>query len=86
MRHTEFLHELRETNNSLLTTKQNETMKRFTILAFTIFPLTLVAALFSMDTKYEPIVGSPYDWYTIVGIMVVAVIIMYWYFKRKEWL
>lgn len=86
MRHTEFLHELRETNNSLLTTKQNETMKRFTILAFTTFPLTLIAALFSMDTKYAPIVGLPYDWYIIVGAMVLAVCIMFWYFKRKEWL
>ncbi|HUO56096.1 MAG TPA: CorA family divalent cation transporter, partial [Candidatus Paceibacterota bacterium] len=34
MRETEALHELRETNNSLLTTRQNETMKNLTILAF----------------------------------------------------
>ncbi|MDR3572142.1 MAG: CorA family divalent cation transporter [Candidatus Pacebacteria bacterium] len=86
MRHTEFLHELRETNNSLLTTKQNETMKRFTILAFTTFPLTLFAALFSMDTKYQPIIGLPYDWWIIVGGMVAAVFVMFWYFKRQEWL
>lgn len=86
MRHTEFLHELRETNNSLLTTKQNETMKRFTILAFTTFPLTLIAALFSMDTVHEPIVGLPYDWWIIVGAMVAAVFVMFWYFKRQEWL
>jgi len=86
MRHTEFLHELRETNNSLLTTKQNETMKRFTILAFTTLPLTLFAALFSLDTRSTPIVGLPYDWYIIVGFMAVVVLIMFWYFKRKEWL
>lgn len=85
MRHTEFLHELRETNNSLLTTKQNETMKRFTILAFTTLPLTLIAALFSMDTRYEPIVGLPFDWWIIVGIMIVVVLTMYWYFKSREW-
>ncbi|HEV3245507.1 MAG TPA: CorA family divalent cation transporter [Candidatus Paceibacterota bacterium] len=86
MRYTEFLHELRETNNSLLTTKQNETMKRFTILAFTIFPLELVAAIFSMRTTSDPIVGLPYDWWIIVGGMSIAVFIMYWYYKRQEWL
>jgi len=86
MRHTEFLHELRETNNSLLTTKQNETMKRFTVLAFTIFPLTLVAALFSMDTKSTPIVGLPGDWWIIVGAMAIVTVCMFIYFKRKEWL
>ncbi|HTR18995.1 MAG TPA: CorA family divalent cation transporter [Candidatus Paceibacterota bacterium] len=86
MRHTEFLHELRETNNSLLSTKQNETMKRFTILAFTTFPLTLIAAIFSMDTKSTPIVGLSYDWWIIVGGMIIASICMFAYFKRKEWL
>jgi magnesium transporter len=86
MRHTEFLHELRETNNSLLTTKQNETMKRFTILAFTTLPLTLIAALFSMDTKSVPIVGLPFDWWIIVGGMIATVFIMFWYFKHKKWL
>ena len=37
MRETESLHELRETNNSLLTTKQNETMKVFTVMALLLF-------------------------------------------------
>ncbi|HUO50733.1 MAG TPA: CorA family divalent cation transporter [Candidatus Paceibacterota bacterium] len=86
MRHTEFLHELRETNNSLLTTKQNETMKRFTILAFTTFPLTLFAALFAMDTKDTPLVGLPYDWWIVVAGMAVLASVMFWYFKRQEWL
>ncbi len=86
MRHTEFLHELRETNNSLLTTKQNETMKRFTILAFATFPLTLIATLFSMDTKYTPVVGIFGDWWLIVGAMVIATLSMFFYFKAKKWL
>ncbi len=86
MRHTEFLHELRETNNSLLTTKQNETMKRFTILAFTTFPLTLLAAIFSMDAVHVPIVGSPYDFWIIIGMMIALTITMFSYFKRQNWL
>jgi magnesium transporter len=86
MRHTEFLHELRETNNSLLTTKQNETMKRFTILAFTTLPLTLIAAIFSMDTHDDPIVGLPYDWWIVIGIMITVTLCMFAFFKRRNWL
>ena len=42
----EFLSELRETNNSLLSTKQNEIMKTLTILAFIALPATTVRSLF----------------------------------------
>ena len=86
MRETESLHELRESNNSLLSTKQNETMKVFTILAFTTFPLTLIAAIFSMDTKHNPIIGLPNDFWIIVGGMAVMTACMFAYFKHKNWL
>ena len=86
MRATESLHELRETNNSLLTTKQNETMKIFTILAFVTFPLSLIASIFSMDTIHNPIVGEPHDFWIVMGIMGIAAILMFWYFNYKKWL
>jgi len=86
MRQTESLHELRETNNALLTTKQNETMKTFTIMAFLTFPLSLIASIFSTDAQHEPIVGSPYDFWIIIGLMLGVAFLMYLYFKRKHWL
>jgi len=86
MRLTESLHELRETNNSLLSTKQNETMKIFTILAFITFPLTLVAALFSMHTVATPIVGSPHDFWIIISMMLFAALCMLAIFKSRKWL
>jgi len=78
--------ELRETNNSLLTTKQNEVMKTLTIMAFVTFPLTLVASIFGMNTDRIPLVGHPYDFWIIIGIMAVLSCIMFIYFKHKEWL
>ena len=86
MREIESLHELRETNNSLLSTKQNETMKIFTIMAFTTFPLTLIATIFSMDTKDTPIVGAPGDFWIVIGIMVLAVTGMFGFFRSRKWL
>lgn len=86
MRHTESLHELRETNNSLLTTKQNETMKIFTIMAFVTFPLALIVTILDMDSTHNPLRGLPYDFWIVVGIMLFATLCMFAYFKKKRWL
>jgi len=81
----ENLKELRETNDSLLTTKQNETMKIFTILAFVTFPLSLLASLFGMNTIHTPVVGINHDfWFIILG-MLSATGMMFAYFKFKKW-
>lgn len=81
-----FLTELRETNNSLLFTKQNEVMKTLTVLAFIIFPLSLVAGVFGMNTKFMPIVGSDNDFWIIIGVMLLTTLLMFAYFKYKKWL
>jgi len=82
----ELAKELRETNDSLLTTKQNETIKILTVVAFVTFPLSLFTQLFMMNTIDTPIVGRPHDFEIIVGLMVVLALCMVWYFKKKKWL
>lgn len=82
----ELAKELRETNNSLLYTKQNETMKVLTIMAFVTFPLSLVASIFGMNTKILPVVGLPYDFWIILGFMFLATLLMFVFFKVKKWL
>ncbi len=78
--------EIRETNNSLLSTKQNEIMKVLTILAFVTFPLSLIAAIFGMNTKYIPLVGLDGDFWMVMSIMFFATIAMFTFFKFKKWL
>lgn len=80
------LHEVRETNNSLLTTKQNEVIKVLTISSLIIFPLTLFATIFAMSAEHKPIVGSPLDFWILIGIMGVFTICMLVMFKVKKWL
>ncbi len=77
---------LRETNNSLLTTKQNEVMKVLTIMAFVTFPLSLIAGIFGMNTQYIPIVGQPNDFWIIIGIMFAFTTLFFSYFLYKKWL
>lgn len=85
-RQKQTLVELRETNNALLTTKQNEIMKTLTIVAFTTFPLTLFASIFSMNSENIPIIGYAYDFWLILGIMLAASIGFFAYFKYKRWM
>lgn len=85
-RATDFLHELRETNNSLLTTKQNETMKVLTLIALFVLPLSFMAEVFAMDTKNMPIIGRQHDFWIVIGMMVILSAGMFIYFKHKKWL
>lgn len=86
MRHTESLHELRETNNSLVSTKQNEVMLVLTLTAFVTFPLSLMASLFGMGAIHTPIIGQPFDFWIILTIMGFASLAMFGYFHYKKWL
>lgn len=83
--HMDTLGELRETNNSLLSTKQNEIMKILTIMTFITAPLALFAATLQIDTKARPVVGLDNDFWIILGIMAVAVLLFFFYFKKKGW-
>jgi magnesium transporter len=84
--HKEAIVELRETNNSLVSTRQNEVMKILTIMAFVTFPLSLFANLFGMNVQNFPIVGHPYDFWIIVGIMFIGMLCFFIWFKYKNWL
>lgn len=85
-RQSESLKEMRETNNSLVNTKQNEIMKNLTLMAFVTFPLSLIASIFGMNTKYLPIVGKTGDFWIIFGGMAVGMALMFAFFKYKKWL
>ena len=82
----ETLSELRKTNDSLLSTKQNEIMKILTTMAFVTFPLTLIAGIFGMNTVDMPIIGTHGDFLKVMGIMLFGTFLMFLFFKHKKWL
>jgi len=82
----ESVKEIRETNNSMLTTKQNEVMKILTIMAFVTFPLSLIASIFGMNTNYLPFIGNPYDFWMVIGLMFILTISFFIFFKKNKWL
>lgn len=73
------------TNNQLINTKVNKTMKTLTALSFMTFPFMLIASLFSMRTIDTPLVNDPGGFWFIIGFMVVGMTILGIYFKNKKW-
>lgn len=82
----EMLRDLRETNNSLLTTKQNETVKQLTVLGFIIVPLSFIAVLFAIRPEGMPFLDHPYGFWIVVGIMITSVAVTVAYASHKKWL
>lgn len=74
------------TNNQLMNVKTNEIMKTFTVLAFSTFPLMLIAGIFSMKIVGVPFAGNPAGFWIVLGIMAIVVVAMFLFFKRKRWL
>ncbi len=83
---SEFAGELRDTNDSLLSSKQNEIMKTITIIAFIFLPFSIIGSFFQMNTESTPLIGLPYDWLIAVGIMVSAAFTLFVVAKMKRWL
>ncbi len=81
---TDTLNELRETNNSLVETKQNENMRVLALISFIMLPLSLIASLFGMNTTHTPLVDDQNGFYQIVAIMAVSGGVMIAYFKYKK--
>lgn len=80
----EYLDELRETNNSLLYAKQNETMRVFTVLAFFTFPLSLFSSILGMNMQNIPLADHPNGFWIVVALMLAVTILMIIFFKNKK--
>ena len=84
--HMEQVAELRETNNSLLSTKQNEEMKFLTVIAMIALPLSIITSLFQVDTIARPLIGTRYDFWILIGILAIVGLSVWSVFKYKKWI
>jgi len=81
----EIFSELHNTNESLLTIKNGQTMRVLTVLAFIFMPVSLISFIFSMSGS-ETIVQSMSGWIFVLGLMVSAAVIMATVAKYKKWI
>lgn len=82
----EMIEVLNNTNESLLNDRMTNIMKTLTIFSVIVFPLSLMAGIFGMNTKNMPFVDHPLGFWIIIGIMSFASFMMLFIFERKKWL
>ncbi len=82
----ELTNQIRETNNSLLNTKQNETMRQLTIISFVLLPLTIIAQLFGLSFNSFPLKGEPNAFWFVIGLMIVSTVTTFVYAKIRKWI
>ncbi len=66
--------------------KMNNVMKVLTVISVIFMPLTFVAGIYGMNFDYMPELHWHYGYYVVWGIMILLVITMLLWFKRKKWL
>lgn len=80
------LTEIRETNNSLVSTRQNEVIRKLTVLTFVGLPSTLILSMFGMNASFTPIVGNTADFWIIVAIGFVLSFTLFLIARLNKWL
>ncbi len=90
MSHTAFLFDkinfLMDSTQGFINIQQNQIIKIFSIAAVVFLPPTLVASIYGMNFTHMPELTWPFGYPFALGLMVVAGVSPYLYFKHKNWL
>lgn len=83
--HKEILKDLKETNDSLLTTKTNQVMKVLTFITFTALPFSLTTGILGMNAAFTEHVttGTILIIFALVSLVGICV---YLYFRKRTWI
>ncbi len=71
---------------SSVSNKMNNVMKVLTVISVIFMPLTFVAGVYGMNFDNMPELHWHYGYFYVLGFMMILLIVMLLYFKRKEWL
>lgn len=71
---------------SSVSNRMNEVMKVLTIISTIFIPVTFIAGVYGMNFKYMPELDSPYGYYTCWAVMLLIMLSLVFYFKKKKWL
>jgi len=71
---------------SLSARKTNDVMKILTVFSVFFMPLTFIVGIYGMNFKYMPELESPLGYPITLIVMVLVCVIIFFWFKRKNWL
>ena len=81
----EVVEALEDTNESVISHRVNDILRFLTAISVIVLPLTLVASIWGMNVGV-PGEGDSEDFYVVVGAMLVLLLGMVAYFRRRGWL
>jgi magnesium transporter len=70
----------------LINLEQNQIIKIFSVAAVVFLPPTLVASIYGMNFDFMPELHWPIGYPFAIGLMILAALLPYLFFKRKGWL
>jgi magnesium transporter len=75
-----------DTYLSSVSNRMNEVMKVLTIFAAIFIPLTFIVGIYGMNFTYMPELGWKWGYFAVLAVMVVVVVCMLVFFRKKKWL
>ena len=81
----EVVEALEDTNESVISHRVNDILRVLTSISVIVLPLTLIASIWGMNVGV-PGEGNATDFYVVVGAMLVLLLGMAGYFRRRGWL
>lgn len=80
----EYVSQIRELHQQQMDIRQNDTMRMLTIVTTIFLPLTLITGWYGMNFVNMPELKSPYGYFIVIGVCVIAVIGEFMFFKKKK--
>src|SRR5579871_3999171 len=81
----EVIEALEDTNESVISHRQNDVLRILTVFSVVLLPLTLITGFFGMNVQF-PGFGSTWAFWVIFAVMVISLVAMLGFFRYKRWL
>jgi len=81
----EVVEALEDTNESVISHRQNDVLRVLTVFSAVVLPLTLITGIFGMNVAF-PGNGSAAAFWVVAGAMVAVLLALLGFFRYKRWL
>ncbi len=81
----EVVEALEQTNESVITHRQNDILQLLTIFSVVLLPLTLITGIFGMNFRHMPLLVARHGFWDMMGLMAVIAIGLLAFFRYKRW-
>jgi len=81
----EVVEALEDTNESVISHRQNDVLRILTVFSVVLLPLTLITGIFGMNVHF-PGFGTAEAFWAVTGAMIAVLIALVAFFRAKRWL